>query len=95
MIVRSRTQSFFKLYFAKGDCEPSQRIYIYYDRRPLSLPATFEKDRYHFRLPRVLEDKMMAGDLVADFSYTELPPQMGVSKRMNTPFSIILSDRYK
>jgi hypothetical protein len=95
MTVRSKKQSFFKLYFATGGYHPSPRIYIYYDRKPLYVPAIFEKDRYYFRLPRSLEEKMMAGDLIADFSYTEIPHQTNLSKRMNTPCSIILSDRYE
>ena len=59
-------------------------------------PATFERDRYSFALPKNLEEKMIAGDLIADFKYVELPERMLVGgKRIKVPDSIILEDRYE
>ena len=95
MSVRSHQQSFYKLYFATSGSRPSPRIYMYYGCKPLYLPAVFDKDRYYFRLPRQLEEKMLAGELIADFTYAELPLQLGASTRIKTPCSIILSDRYE
>ena len=86
---------FFKLYFAASRYRPPSQIYIFYNRRPLYTPAFFERDRYRFVLPRELEEKMQAGELIADFSFTELPLDQDIGKRMATPCSIILSDRYE
>ena len=94
MNTGSKKQRFFKLYFATRGGRPSPRIFIYYDRRPLAIPAVFEKDRYYFRLPLGLEEKMIAGELIADFSYAESPTEIGVGKTLKTPCSLILSDRY-
>jgi hypothetical protein len=87
--------NFFKLYFAAAQFTPKGQIYVYYNSRPLYSPAVFDEDRYYFSLPKNLEEKLIAGELIADFSYTELPFAMGTSKHMKTPCSIILSDRYE
>jgi len=86
---------FYKLYFGVSKYRPPGQLYIFYNRRPLYRPAFFDKDRYRFVLPRGLEEKMLAGELIADFSYTELPLDMSKVKRSPTPCSIILSERYE
>lgn len=87
--------NFFKLYFGPPKILPPSRIYLYYKRRPLYCPAVFEKDRYAFALPKNLEDKMLTGDLIADFDYADAPRGAFVTgSRVKIPASIILSDRY-
>jgi hypothetical protein len=88
--------NFFKLYFAAAKVLPPSRIYLFYRGRPLYCPATFERDRYSFALPKNLEEKMIAGELIADFKYVELPDIMRVGgKRVRVPGSIVLEDRYE
>lgn len=87
--------NFFKLYFGPSSLLPPSRIYLYYNGRPLYCPAVFNKDRYAFALPKNLEEKMLAGELFADFNYVVLPRGAFSGKRSITvPESIILSDRY-
>lgn len=96
MEYRPRRTNFFKLYFAAPKVLPPSRIYLFYRGRPLYCPATFELDRYSFALPKNLEDKMIAGELIADFKYVDLPERMLVGgKRVRVPGSIILEDRYE
>jgi len=86
---------FFKLYYAVPKITPPSRIYLYYYGRPLYCPAVFETDRYAFALPKNLEEKMLAGDLIADFAYAAVPRGMFYAgKRVRIPESIVLSDRY-
>lgn len=95
ILTTSNRKSFFKLYTPRSECRPEPRIYVYYKGRPLYLPAVFENDRYVFRLPLNLLDKMMSGGLYADFNYTEMPYDDGLLKnRSMTPVSLVLSDRY-
>lgn len=69
---------------------------VFYKGRPLYCPATFEKDRYYFTLPKNLEEKMIAGELFADFAYADLPQCFLIGgKRLRYPSSITLSDRYE
>jgi hypothetical protein len=84
---------FFKLYFAAGRSTPPNQLYIFYGKRPLYRPAVFERDRYRFGLPQGLAEKMMAGDLIADFCYSELPVLSACAKPKEVPCSIILSNR--
>ena len=87
---------FFKLYFGAPSIIPPSRIYIYYKGRPLYCPAVYEKDRYSFALPKGLDDKMRAGELIADFTYADLPSgAYFAGKRLRVPQSIFLSDRYE
>jgi hypothetical protein len=82
---------FYKLYTPPAGRRPDPKIDVYYDGRPLFVSAVFESDRYSFRLPLNLSDKMITGNLYADLCYSA--PELG-SKRNPTPVSIILSDRY-
>lgn len=87
---------FFKLYFGSPKILPPTRIYLYYNGRPLYCPAIFQKDRYAFALPKNLEEKMLAGDLIADFNYTDVPRGLVFGEtRVKIPESIMLSDRYE
>jgi len=96
MEYRPGRPNFFKLYFAAQTVTPPSRIYLYYNGRPLYCPAMFERDRYSFALPRNLEEKMIAGELFADFRYADLPSDLVVGgKRVRVPESIVLCDRYK
>ena len=96
MDYRPGRPNFFKLYFASPKIIPPSRIYLFYKGRPLYCPATFEKDRYSFALPKNLEEKMLAGELFADFRYTDLPREMlAGGNRVRVPDSIILTDRYE
>ncbi len=92
----SATPDFFKLYFAAPKILPPSQIYIYYNGRPLYCPAVFKKDRYAFALPKNLEEKMLAGELIADFAYADLPRGAYLAgRRVRIPESIVLSDRYE
>jgi len=96
MEYRTGRTNFFKLYFAAARVIPPSRIYLFYRGRPLYCPATFERDRYSFALPKNLEEKMIAGDLIADFKYAELPEAFRIGgKRVRVPESILLEDRYE
>ena len=96
MEYRPGRTSFFKLYFAAARVTPPSRIYLFYRGRPLYCPAMYDHDRYSFALPRNLEEKMIAGELIADFKYVDLPEPMLVGeKRVRVPESIILEDRYQ
>ena len=96
MVYKPGRPCFFKLYFAAPKIIPPSRIYLFYKGRPLYCPATFDCDRYSFALPKNLEEKMIAGELFADFNYTELPRNfMADGKRVRIPGSIVLSDRYE
>jgi hypothetical protein len=96
MDYRSGRPNFFKLYFAASRITPPSRIYLFYKGRPLYCPAVFEKDRYSFALPKNLEEKMIAGELFADFRYLDLPREiLAGGKRVRVPDSIILTDRYE
>jgi hypothetical protein len=87
--------NFFKLYFGSRKILPPSRIYLYYKGRPLYCPAMFEKDRYAFALPKNLEEKMLTGDLIADFDYKDAPRGAFLDgSRVKIPASITLSDRY-
>jgi len=75
---------------------PPSRIYLYYKGRPIYRPATFESDRYSFALPKNLEEKMIAGELFADFNFAVLPNSFVAGGRpVRVPESITLSDRYE
>jgi len=96
MEYRPGRPNFFKLYFASARVTPPSRIYLFYNGRPLYSPAMFERDRYSFALPKNLEEKMLAGELFADYKYTDLPRDIFVDgKRVKVPDSIILLDRYE
>ena len=96
MEYRPGRTNFFKLYFAAPRVIPPSRIYLFYRGRPLYCPATFDHDRYSFALPKNLEDKMIAGKLIADFKYVEQPERLRVGgKRVRVLESIILDDRYE
>lgn len=96
MEYRPGRTNFYKLYFAAARVTPPSRIYLFYRGRPLYCPAIFERDRYSFALPKNLEEKMIAGDLIADFKYVDLPSGMLVGGiRIRVPDSIILEDRYE
>ncbi len=96
MEYKAGRASFFKLYFAASKVIPPSRIYLFYKGRPLYCPATFDRDRYSFALPKNLEEKMIAGELIADFHYVDMPSDLLVGgKRVRVPDSIILDDRYE
>jgi len=96
MEYKPNRPDFFKLYFAAAKVTPPSRIFIYYNGRPLYCPAVFQRDRYSFALPKNLEEKMLAGELFADFRYTDLPADLVIGgKRVRVPESIVLSDRYE
>ena len=96
MDYRKTRPNFFKLYFAAPKMIPPSRIYLFYHGCPLYCPATFDRDRYSFALPKNLEEKMIAGDLIADFKYVDLPERFRIGgKRVRVPESIILDDRYE
>ena len=96
MEYKPNRPDFFKLYFAVTKVTPPSRIYLYYNGRPLYCPAVFQRDRYSFALPKNLEEKMLAGELFADFRYTGLPGDLVVGgKRIRVPESIVLHDRYE
>ena len=87
---------FFKLYFGPPKILPPSRIYLYYNGRPLYCPAVFDKDRYAFALPKNLEEKMLAGELIADFAYAAVPRGAFYGgKPVRIPEAIVLSDRYE
>ena len=93
---RPGRSNFYKLYHASSKVTPPSRIYLFYMGRPLYCPATFERDRYSFALPKNLEEKMLAGELIADFNYAELPDRFLIGgRRVRVPDSIILEDRYE
>ena len=96
MEYRTGRPSFFKLYFSAPRIIPPRRIYLFYRGRPLYCPAEFDSDRYSFVLPKDLEEKMIAGELIADFRYVDLPDIMRAGgKRVKVPESIVLEDRYE
>lgn len=80
---------FYKLYTPPVGRRPKAKINVYYRGLPLFVEAVFEQDRYSFRLPLNLRDKMMTGNLFADLCYTD-----SGSKWNPTPVSMVLSDRY-
>lgn len=82
---------FFKLYTPPIGSKPTAQIKMYYRGLPLFAAAVFEDDRYSFKLPLNLSDKMMAGDLYADLLF---PERGSARSTANTPVSIVLSDRY-
>ena len=94
MKIDPKKQEFFKLLSITGPDSPRERIYVYYRSRPLYSPAYFDRDRYYFGLPLDLREKMIAGELIADFNYLEWPMDGVLSMRARTPCSILLSDRY-
>ncbi|HYJ92636.1 MAG TPA: hypothetical protein VEV84_15105 [Pyrinomonadaceae bacterium] len=96
MTFKAGRKNFYKLYFAAPKILPPSTIYLYYRGRPLYSPAMFERDRYVFALPKNLEEKMLAGELFADFTYADTPSAFRVEgKRVRVPGAILLSDRYE
>jgi len=87
---------YYKVYFGSLKLPTNTQIYVYYRGIPLYSPATFFGDRYVFSLPVNLEHKMLAGQLIADFSYDVIPNwRRAREKPGGAPTSILLSDRYE
>ena len=82
---------FYKLYTPPAGRRPRAKLNVYYHGLPLFVEAVFEQDRYCFRLPVNLRDKMITGNLYADLCYTD---SAAGSKWNPTPVSMVLSDRY-
>ena len=82
---------FYKLYTPPAGRKPETKISVYYRGLPLYADAVFEEDRYSFKLPLNLSDKMITGNLCADLCYAART--RGVAP-IRTPVSLILSDRY-
>ena len=87
-------QQFYKLIFSPSRSANRERIYLFYRGVPLVSQAEFAGDRYVFQLPKNLEEKMMAGDPIADLCFSEAPdPGPARSLRTKVPACILLSDR--
>ncbi len=82
---------FFKLYTPPKGRIPHRNIYLYYRGRPLYATAVFDNDRYMFRLPLNLREKMITGNIYADFNFVS---EENRRTRSLTPEALILSDRY-
>ena len=94
MNYRSR-QTFYKLVFGTFKAPLQKQLRIYFNGIPLHVPARFEIDRYVFPLPLNLAEKLLAGELIADFSFAELSETLDLhGKSSESPTSIILSERY-
>jgi len=50
---------FYKLYTPPADRKPQAKLNVYYHGLPLYVEAVFEQDRYCFRLPLNLREKMV------------------------------------
>lgn len=96
MQIKNGNNSFFKFYVPNIGARPNQKIAIYYKSVPLHYPAEFAADRYVFRLPKNLADKLLAGDLCVDFSISEYP-DAGASPKYfsNIPRCLVITDRYR
>ena len=85
------SMDFFKLYSPPKGRTPPSDISLFYRGRPLYVKAVFAHDRYLFRLPLNLREKMITGNMYADFVFAgEEKKRLGVL----TPEALILSDRY-
>ena len=82
---------FFKLYTPPTGSVPRKKIALFYHGIPLYATAIFENDRYVFRLPLNLRDKMSTGNMYADF---RLIKDDEAPLGFPTPEALILSDRY-
>lgn len=82
---------FFKLYSPPSGRTPPSNISLYYRGVPLYAKAVFAHDRYLFRLPVNLREKMITGNMYADFVFSS-EEKRRVSDP--TPEALILSDRY-
>ena len=82
---------FFKLYSPPKGVTPRKSIRLFYMGIPLYNTAVFESDRYVFKLPLNLRDKMTTGNMCADF---QLLKGDNVNFGPATPEALILSDRY-
>lgn len=83
---------FFKLYTPPKGSIPNQNLDLYYQGRPLYSTAVFSADRYVFQLPLNLRDKMINGNMHADFHF--VCGQHGETRNSSMPDALILSDRY-
>jgi len=84
-------QKFYKLVFGSFRSTPHQ-LPIFFEGIPLHFPAKFDGDRYIFSLPLNLAEKMVAGELIADFCYSEVKNRP--NETSNSPTFILLSERY-
>ena len=82
---------FFKLYSPPKGVAPRKNIRLFYMGIPLYNTAVFENDRYVFKLPLNLREKMTTGNIYADF---RLIRDDNVRVGPATPEALILSDRY-
>jgi hypothetical protein len=78
---------YFKLYTRK-DFLLWESIDIFYGDKPVNTKAIFDGDRYTFSLPPELDEKMITGDLEADFLFDNN------KGRSTVPVSLVLTDRY-
>ncbi len=89
-----KTTKFEKIIFGAIRGIPRNEIYVYFNGMPLFARARFEGDRYSFLLPKNLKDKMLSGQLIADFTYTDRPGDIHRTPTAATPTAIVLSERY-
>ena len=79
---------FFKLYHPQHPSRAKREIDIQYYETQIEAKAVFHDDRYTFSLPPELDQKMMAGEIEADF---RLAPSADLTP---APVCLVLTDRY-
>ena len=85
--------TFYKLIYGQFRSRPRSELGIFYEGIPLYFKARLAGDRYVFHLPLNLAEKLLGGNLVADFGYSDLTGgQDTISK---SPTSILVSERYE
>ncbi|MGH9947340.1 MAG: hypothetical protein ACRD6X_09085 [Pyrinomonadaceae bacterium] len=95
MKTQTTLVTFHKLLLVGQKCLPGSEIYVFFNGYPLPRRAVFRGDRYSFPLPIELKEKMIAGNLIADFSYAPFPDDPWLSGQpAQAPTSIVLSERY-
>lgn len=95
MLANQNQNHFFKFYDPHSDRTPPGELSIYYRSMPLRSRALFVGNRYAFRLPVNLAEKLLNGALYVDLNFTELPYiDVREKRRSETPVSLVISDRY-
>lgn len=80
--------TYFKLYSPRNRSRAKRVIDIVYHDERVEAKAVFDGDRYRFSLPPDLDQKMITGELEADFKFAP------AADTVPAPVSLVLFDRY-
>jgi|RhiMethySRZTD1v2_1073278.scaffolds.fasta_scaffold222430_2 hypothetical protein len=92
MQKRKRT-TFYKLIYGQFNSKPSRELGIFYEAYLSLFQGAACGARYAFHLPLNLAEKLLGGNLIADFGYSDVSDSFDTISK--SPTSILLSERYK